>query len=81
MALPTKNLKYTVGMDIVTNYKQNKSLTTGGRQRAYRPALGTIGKTLKRANNSQLRDLQLISRLKLTIADSQEVDSYLREVD
>ena len=21
MALPTKNLKYTVGMDIVTNYK------------------------------------------------------------
>ena len=45
MALPTKNLKYTVGMDIVTNYKQNKSLTTGRCQRAYRPALGTIGKT------------------------------------
>ena len=35
MALPTKNLKYTVEMDIVTNYKQNKSLTTGGCQWAY----------------------------------------------
>ena len=44
MALLTKNLKYTVGMDIVTNYERKKSLTVGGRQRAYQPALGTIGK-------------------------------------
>ena len=77
MALLTKNLKYTVGMDIVTNYKQNKSLTTGGRQRVYRPTLGTIGKTRKRANNSQLR---LTSRKSIKnsnnsqLRDSQEVD-------
>ena len=66
MALLTKKLKYTVGMDIVTNYKHKTNhWLQGGRQRAYRPALGTIGKTWKGANNSQLRDLQVVSRLKL----------------